>query len=103
METFKAILVAKGYSQKEGVDYEETLSRVVMLKSIRTLLSIALHFNYEIWKMNVKTAFLNRYLDKSIYMLQPKGFIVQGEGQKVCVAKIHLWIEASFTVLEQKV
>ena len=57
VETFKARLVAKGYTQKEGVDYEETFSLVAMLKSIRILLSIAACMDYEIWQMDVKTAF----------------------------------------------
>ena len=49
VETFKAKLVAKGYTQKEGIDYEETFSPVAMLKSIRILLSITTHYDYEIW------------------------------------------------------
>ena len=59
METFKARLVVKGYTQKEGFDYEETFSPVAMIKSIRILLSIAAHMDYEIWQMDVKTALLN--------------------------------------------
>ena len=84
VETFKARLVAKGYTQKEGVDYEETFLPVVMLKSIHILLSIATCLNYEIWKMDVKTAFLNGYLEENIYMMQPEGFVTKGQQQKVC-------------------
>ena len=78
VETFKARLVAKGFTHKEGIDYEETFFPVAMLKSIRILLSITAHFNYEIWKMDVKTAFLNGPLDECIYMMQPDGFIEKG-------------------------
>ena len=76
--------MAKGYTQREGVDYEETFSPVAMLKSIRILLSIAAALDYEIWKMDVKTAFLNGKLDEVIYMDQPEGFKVSGQEGKVC-------------------
>ena len=58
VETFKARLVAKRYTQKEGIDYKETFSPIAILKSSRILLSITAHYDYEIWQMDVKTAFL---------------------------------------------
>ncbi|KAH9801407.1 hypothetical protein KPL71_001014 [Citrus sinensis] len=84
VETFKARLVAKGFTQKEGIDYEETFSPVAMLKSIRILLSIAAMLDYEIWQMDVKTAFLNGHLEENIYMQQPDGFIQKGQEHMVC-------------------
>ena len=84
VETYKARLVAKGYTQKEGIDFEETFSPVAMLKSIRILLAIAAALDYEVWQMDVKTAFLNGYLDESIYMVQPDGFKVKDQENKVC-------------------
>ena len=83
MITYKARLVAKGYCQKQGVDYDETFSPVAMLKSIRILLAIATHSDYEIWQMDVKTAFLNGNLTEGVYMTQPEGF-TSGSGSKVC-------------------
>ena len=55
-----------------------------MLKSICILLSIAACLDYEIWKMDVKTAFMNGYLEESIYMMQPEGFVAECKQQKVC-------------------
>ena len=54
-----------------------------MLKSIRILLSIASHYDYEIRKMNVKTAFLNGNLEEEIYMMQPKGFVAKNQEHMV--------------------
>ena len=87
VETFKARLMAKGYTQKEDIDYEEIFSPVVMLKSIRILLSITTHYDYEIWQMDVKTAFLNGNLEEEIYMLQSEGFIAKNQEHMVCKLK----------------
>ena len=87
VETFKAKLVAKWFTQKEGIDYEEIFSPVAMLKSIRILLSIAAHCNYEIWQMDIKTSFLNRHLEECIYMMQPDGFIKKGQEHMLCKLK----------------
>ncbi|KAL0286843.1 UNVERIFIED_CONTAM: Retrovirus-related Pol polyprotein from transposon RE2 [Sesamum calycinum] len=83
---FKARLVAKRYNQRPGVDFEETYLPVAMTKFIRILLIIAAWYDYEIWKMDVKTTFLNGYIEEEIYMNQLEDFTsVREEGvyQKV--------------------
>eukprot|EP00794_Sanderia_malayensis_P007838 gene7838-biopygen6374 len=81
---YKARLVAQGYSQKEGLDYEETFSPVAKYSSIRTVLAIANEFNLEIHQMDVKTAFLNGKLDCDIYMEQPEGYVDRLKPNMVC-------------------
>ncbi|GJV18677.1 retrotransposon protein, putative, ty1-copia subclass [Tanacetum coccineum] len=75
IHTYKAGLVAKGYTQLYEVDYEETFSPIADIRAIRILISIAAYYDYEIWKIDIKIAFLNGYLDEDIYMVQPKGFV----------------------------
>ena len=82
--TFKARLVAKGFKQTHGIDYDETFSPVAMLKSIHILLAIAAYYDYEIWKMDVKTTFLNGNLIEDAYMTQPEGFVHSENLGKVC-------------------
>ncbi|GKA94703.1 retrotransposon protein, putative, ty1-copia subclass [Tanacetum coccineum] len=84
VHTYKARLVAKGYTQLYEVDYEETFSPVADIRAIKILISIAAFYDYEIWKMDVKTAFLNGYLDEDIYMVQPEGFVDPNHPRKVC-------------------
>ena len=63
-----------------------------MLKSIRILLSIAAHCDYEIWQMDVKNTFLNGNLDEEIYMMQSEGFIAKNQEHMVCkLKKVHFW------------
>ena len=71
----KALLVAQEYSQMEGVDYDETFAPVARMESIRILLALACHLKFKLYQMNVKTAFLNRFLKEDVYVAQPKGFI----------------------------
>ncbi|GKA34146.1 retrotransposon protein, putative, ty1-copia subclass [Tanacetum coccineum] len=75
VHTYKARLVAKVFTQTYGVDYEETFSPVADIRAIRILIAIATFYDYEIWQMDVKTAFLNGYLDEGIYMVQHEGFV----------------------------
>ncbi|GJY73766.1 retrovirus-related pol polyprotein from transposon TNT 1-94 [Tanacetum coccineum] len=77
-------LVAKGYTQTYMVDYEETFIPVADIRAIRILISITAFYDYEIWQMDVKTAFLNGYLDEDIYMVQPEGFVDPKHPRKVC-------------------
>ncbi|GKF32555.1 retrotransposon protein, putative, ty1-copia subclass [Tanacetum coccineum] len=81
---YKARLVTKGCTQTYGVDYEETFSPVSDIRAIRILIAIAAYYDYEIWKMDVKTVFLNGFLEEEIYMEQPKGFIDPNHPSKVC-------------------
>ncbi|KAL0453683.1 UNVERIFIED_CONTAM: Retrovirus-related Pol polyprotein from transposon TNT 1-94 [Sesamum latifolium] len=64
---FKARLVVKGYAQRPGANFEETYSPVAMAKSIQILLAIAAWYDYEIWQMDVKTAFLNGFVKEDLY------------------------------------
>nr|GEW79747.1 hypothetical protein [Tanacetum cinerariifolium] len=77
-------LVAKGYTQTCTVDYEETFSPVAGIRVIRILISITAFYDYEIWQIDVKIAFLNGYLDEDIYMVQPEGFFDPKHLRKVC-------------------
>ncbi|GKF44456.1 retrotransposon protein, putative, ty1-copia subclass, partial [Tanacetum coccineum] len=74
----------KGYTQLYGVDYEETFSPVADIRDIRILISIAAYYDYEIWQVDVKTSFLNGYLDEDIYMVKPEGFVDPNHPRKVC-------------------
>nr|GEZ97429.1 putative retrotransposon Ty1-copia subclass protein [Tanacetum cinerariifolium] len=75
VHTYKARLVAKGYTQTPGIDYEETFSPVADIRAIRILIAIAAFYDYEIWQMDVKIAFLNGYLFEEVYMEQHEGFV----------------------------
>ena len=59
----------------EGVDYDETFAPVAHMESIRILLALVCDLKFKLYKMDVKTAFLNGFLKEDVYMAQPKGFI----------------------------
>nr|GEX35059.1 hypothetical protein [Tanacetum cinerariifolium] len=77
---YKARLVAMGCTQTYGVDYEETFSPVADIRAIRILIAIAAYYDYKIWQMDVKTAFLNGFLEEEIY----EGFIDTNHPRKAC-------------------
>ena len=85
---FKARLVATGYSQTEGEDYNETFSPVVRIQSIRILLAIALMHDLDVEQMDVSTAYLYAPLDIPNFMKQPKGFEILGDEEQTLVCKL---------------
>lgn len=76
VERYKARLVAKGFTQKEGIDYVETFSPVSTKDSFRIIMALVAHLDLELHQMDVKTAFLNGEIDKTIYMVQPPHYEV---------------------------
>ena len=87
IERFKVRLVAKGFTQKEGIDYKDTFSPVSKKDSLRIIMALVAHFDLELHQMDVKTAFLNGNLDEDIYMEQPEGFAKKGNEHLVCKLK----------------
>ena len=81
---YKARLVIKGFMQVEGLDYQETFAPVIKMQSLRMILSIANHRKMLIHQMDVKTAFLNGYLEEDIYMEQPEGQVIPEKESLVC-------------------
>nr|GEV95318.1 hypothetical protein [Tanacetum cinerariifolium] len=75
VHTYKARVVAKGYTQTLRIDYKETFYRIADIRAIRILIAMAAFYDYDIWQMDVKTAFLNGYPFKEVYMEQPEGFV----------------------------
>ncbi|GJV78765.1 retrovirus-related pol polyprotein from transposon TNT 1-94 [Tanacetum coccineum] len=71
----KARLVAQGYNQQEGIDYDETYALVARLESIRILLAYACALDFKLFQIDVKSAFLNGFINEEVYVAQPPGFI----------------------------
>lgn len=91
IEKYKACLVAKGYSQVEGVDYGEIFSLVAKMTSIHFLLSIVVAYDLEVKQMDVKTAFLHGDLEEENYMSQLEHYVVKGKSNLVCKLKKSLY------------
>ena len=84
LQRFKARLVAQGYSQSKGIDYQEVFSPVARYNSIRALFAVANTCDWDIHQMDVKTAFLQGDLDEAIFMKQPEGYIDEERPNHVC-------------------
>ena len=70
----KALLVAQGYNQQEGIDYEETFAPVARLEAIIMLLAFTCYKNFILYQMDEKSTFLNGFINEEVYVEQPPGF-----------------------------
>jgi hypothetical protein len=84
IDRFKVRLMTKGFTQREGIDYNETFSPVLSKDSFRIIMTLVAHYNLELHQMDVKTTFLNGDLYENAYMAQPKGFVVEGKENLGC-------------------
>jgi hypothetical protein len=84
---YKTRLVARGFEQRDGVDYLETFAPVVRWETIRILVALVVHLGWPIHQRDVLTAFLNGILKEDVYMHQPPGFVKPGYEHLVC--KLH--------------
>ena len=78
---------SKRFQSNSKVDCDETFSPMAMLKSTRISFAILAQYDYEIWQMDLKTTFLNRYLEEDVYIVQPEGFVSPKHPNKVCKLK----------------
>ena len=79
----KARLVARGFVQREGVDFEEVFAPVARMESVRLLLALAAAKDWQVHHLDVKSAFLNGDLAEVVFVKQPPGFVQAGQEQKV--------------------
>jgi hypothetical protein len=84
VEKFKARIVARGFTQKEGIDYEETFAPVARYTSIQTIIALASILGWKLHQMDVKTTFLNGKIKQEVFVEQPNGFVLHNEGTHVC-------------------
>jgi len=84
LDRFKARLVAQGFEQKDGIDYNDTFSPVVKASTIRAILALAVHFQWPTRQLNVSNAFLHGTLEEEVIMEQPQGFIDSRFPEHVC-------------------
>ena len=82
IEKHKARLVAQGFSQQPGIDYNETFASIARIDTLRMVLAIAAQNKWSMHQMDVKSAFLNGYLEEEVYVKQPPGFEIDEQPDK---------------------
>ena len=87
VEKYKARFLARGFSQVEGIDYEETFSLFARYTSIQTIISLATSMGWKLHQMDVKTTFLNGEIEEEIYIEQPYVFVIHEKDSHVCRLK----------------
>ena len=88
---YKARLVAKGYSQQHGIDYSEVFAPVARLDTVRLVVSLVAKKQWQIYQLDVKSAFLHGKLSEDVFVEQPPGYVVKGEEQKLYKLKKALY------------
>ena len=91
VERYKARLVVKGYSQQQGIDYDEVFAPIACLETIRLLIALVTQNKWSIFQMDVKSVFLNGYLEEEVYVEQPIGYVVKGQEGKFLKLKKDLY------------
>ena len=91
IEKYKARFVARGFSQKEGIDYEETFAPIAQYTSIRAIMALTSIMKWDLHRMDVKTTFLNGVIEEEVYIEQPQGFEVEDRKTHVCKLKKALY------------
>ena len=88
---YKARCVACGFTQKEGIEYDETFAPDAKYTTIKTIISLAVVFGWKLHQMEVKTSFLSGKIDEEVYIEQPEGFVNHGDKSHVCKLKKALY------------
>ena len=91
IKKYKTRLVAKGYSQRASVDYDEVFATVAFLETVRLITSLAAQHRWKIHQMDVQSAFLNGILEERVYIQQPLGYAIKGQEDKVFKLKKSLY------------
>jgi len=98
VEKYKEHLIAKGFTQREGIDYKMIFSSVFMKDSFRNFMTLVAHFDLELHQMDVKTAFLNGDIEEEMYIVQQDSFEAKGSQHLICKLKESIYGQSKHPV-----